>query len=143
VRPPVFGETRKRNWLETESSAGMYEDEEPWTYVTPVPSVLTVFPGDILQFLTDGYLLSTPHKVTLNTRERYTMAYFHEPNFNAVVRPLNDPASDERIHYGTHFTNMFMRCYPERITTQRIIAEGRLEALKEAKGHQETLKEAA
>jgi isopenicillin N synthase-like dioxygenase len=130
VRPPVDGEVRNRNWLETESAAGMYENEEPWNYVTPVPSVLTVFPGDILQFLTDGYLLSTPHKVKLNTRERFTMAYFHEPNFNAVVRPLNDPASDEHIHYGTHFTNMFMRCYPERITTQRIVAEGRLETLK-------------
>jgi 2-oxoglutarate dioxygenase / 2-oxoglutarate/L-arginine monooxygenase/decarboxylase len=130
VRPPVEGEVRNRNWLETESSAGMYEDEEPWTYVTPVPSVLTVFPGDILQFLTGGQLLSTPHKVKLNTRERFTMAYFHEPNFNAVVRPLADPASDEYIHYGTHFTNMFMRCYPDRITTQRIVAEGRLETLK-------------
>jgi isopenicillin N synthase-like dioxygenase len=130
VRPPVDGEVRNRNWLETESSAGMYENEEPWEYVTPVPSVLTVFPGDILQFLTDGYLLSTPHKVTLNTRERYTMAYFHEPNFDAVIRPLTDPTSDEHIHYGTHFTNMSMRCYPERITTQRIVAEGRLEALK-------------
>src|SRR6266511_2705356 len=60
VGAPVEGERRKRNWLETESSARMYEDEEPWTYVTPVPSALTVFPGDILQFLTDGRLLS-PH----------------------------------------------------------------------------------
>jgi len=52
----------------------MYEDEEPWNFVRPVPNVLTVFPGDILQLLTDGALLSTPHKVELNTRERYTMA---------------------------------------------------------------------
>jgi isopenicillin N synthase-like dioxygenase len=129
VRPPVDGERRNRNWLETESSAGMYEDEEPWTYVTPQPSVVTVFPGDILQFLTDGRLLSTPHKVTLNTRERYTMAYFHEPNFNAVIRPVAGPASDDYIHYGTHFTNMFLRCYPDRITTRRIEAEDRLPVL--------------
>jgi isopenicillin N synthase-like dioxygenase len=125
VRPPVDGERRNRNWLETESSAGMFENEEPWIFVRPVPNVLTVFPGDILQFLTDGRLLSTPHKVRLNTRERYTMAYFHEPNFQAVVRPLSDPAADEHIHYGTHFTNMFMRCYPNRITTQRILQENR------------------
>jgi isopenicillin N synthase-like dioxygenase len=123
IRPPVAGEHRNRNWLEDESSAGMFENDEPWTYVRPVPNVLTVFPGDILQFLTDGRLLSTPHKVRLNTRERYALAYFHEPNFQAVVRPLSDPASVEHIHYGTHFTNMFMRCYPNRITTQRIIQE--------------------
>lgn len=126
IRPPVAGEKRNRNWLPTESMAGMYENEEPWTFVKPVPNVLTVFPGDILQFLTNGYLLSTPHKVRLNTRERYALAYFHEPNFEADVRPLKGPPSTDRIHYGTHFTNMFMRCYPERITTRRIDREDRL-----------------
>ncbi len=129
IRPPVPGEKRKRNWLPSESSAGMYEDEEPWTFVKPVPAVLTVFPGDILQFMTHGYLLSTPHKVRLNTRERFAMAYFHEPNFAASVRPVVGPRVDESIHYGTHFTNMFMRCYPERVTTRRILAEGRLDTL--------------
>jgi 2-oxoglutarate dioxygenase / 2-oxoglutarate/L-arginine monooxygenase/decarboxylase len=129
VRPPVEGERRNRNWLETESAAGMYEDEEPWNFVQPVPNVLTVFPGDILQLLTDGRLLSTPHKVKLNTRERYTMAYFHEPSFEARVHPLSDPHGDDYLHYGTHFTNMFMRCYPDRITTQRILREDRLSVL--------------
>jgi isopenicillin N synthase-like dioxygenase len=133
VRPPIEGEVRKRNWLPTESSAGMYEHEEPWTFVKPVPKVLTVFPGDILQFLTDGYLLSTPHKVRLNTRERFAMAYFHEPNFEAGVRPLMGWPSDESIHYGTHFTHMFMRCYPERVTTRRILDEGRLSVLARMK----------
>jgi isopenicillin N synthase-like dioxygenase len=107
----------------------MYENEEPWTFVKPVPRVLTVLPGDILQFITRGYLLSTPHKVRLNTRERFAMAYFHEPNFQAWARPLLGPATDEALHYGTHFTNMFMRCYPERVTTRRILAEDRLAVL--------------
>ena len=129
IRPPVDGELRKKNWLPGHSSAGMYENDEPWTFVTPVPDVLTVFPGDILQFITDGHLLSTPHKVRLNTRERFALAYFHEPNFSACARPLLGPASDEFIHYGTHFTNMFARCYPERITTRRIDAEDRWSVL--------------
>lgn len=129
IRPPVAGEQRKRNWLQGESMAGMYENEDPWTFVKPVPSVFTVFPGDILQFLTNGYLLSTPHKVRLNTRERFAMAYFHEPSFDAVVRPLDNAGSNESIHYGSHFTNMFMRSYAERITTRRILAEDRLDKL--------------
>jgi isopenicillin N synthase-like dioxygenase len=130
IRPPVDGEVRKRNWLPDESSAGMYENEEPWTFVAPVPRVWTVFPGDILQFMTGGRLLSTPHKVRLNTRERYALAYFHEPNFQACARPLCDAAaSDAHIHYGTHFTTMFARCYPQRITTQRIVAENRWDVL--------------
>jgi isopenicillin N synthase-like dioxygenase len=134
VRPPVEGEPRNRNWLDDESSAGMFENEEPWTFVDPAPSVLTVFPGDIMQFLTGGALLSTPHKVRLNTRERYAMAYFHEPSFQACVRPLSDPDGDASIHYGTHFTRMFMRCYPERVTTQRIHAEDRLSILSALRG---------
>ncbi|MGI5460082.1 2-oxoglutarate and iron-dependent oxygenase domain-containing protein [Streptomyces sp. CA-249302] len=129
IRPPVPGEERGRNWLPGESMAGRYEDEEPWTYVAPVPSVFTVFPGDIMQFMTGGALLSTPHKVRLAARERYTLAYFHEPAFNAVARPLaaTDPA--EHIHYGTHFTSMFRRCYPDRVTTRRMDEEGGLKVL--------------
>ncbi|MFF4272906.1 2OG-Fe(II) oxygenase family protein [Streptomyces sp. NPDC001536] len=129
IRPPVPGERRGRNWLPDESMAGRYEHDEPWTYVTPVPGVLTVFPGDIMQFMTDGTLLSTPHKVRLADRERYTLAYFHEPAFNAVARPLSRPDGDEYIHYGTHFTSMFRRCYPDRVTTRRMDAEGGLKVL--------------
>ncbi|WP_105968964.1 2OG-Fe(II) oxygenase family protein [Streptomyces geranii] len=130
IRPPVPGETRGRNWLPEESMAGRYENEEPWTFVTPAPSVFTVFPGDIMQFITGGTLLSTPHKVRLADRERFTMAYFHEPSFQAVARPLEPADADEFIHYGTHFTNMFMRCYPDRSTTARIEQEDRLSVLE-------------
>jgi isopenicillin N synthase-like dioxygenase len=129
IRPPIAGETRHRNWLPEESTEGLYENEEPWLFVKPVPNVLTVFPGDILQFLTHGHLLSTPHKVRLNTRERFALAYFHEPNFKACIRPLLGPSSEECIHYGTHFTQMFMRCCPDRAATRRIIGEDRLSIL--------------
>jgi 2-oxoglutarate dioxygenase / 2-oxoglutarate/L-arginine monooxygenase/decarboxylase len=129
IRPPVAGEERGRNWLPGESMAGRYENEEPWTFVTPVPAVFTVFPGDIMQFITGGTLLATPHKVRLANRERYTLAYFHEPSFGATARPLDGAGSGEFIHYGTHFTNMFMRCYPGRTTTARIEAEDRLSVL--------------
>lgn len=133
IRPPVAGEKRNRNWLQTESSAGQFEHQEPWTFVKPVPRVFTVFPGDILQFLTDGLLLSTPHKVKLNTRERFAFAYFHEPHFEAVARPVLGNERDTSIHYGEHFTNMFMRCYPERTTTKRIHRENRLSHIERLK----------
>ena len=48
----------------------------------------------------------------------------------AGVRPLGPSAPEEFIPYGTHFTNMFLRCHPERITTRRIHAEGRLSVLR-------------
>ncbi|MFE7135731.1 isopenicillin N synthase family dioxygenase [Streptomyces sp. NPDC057638] len=144
VRPPVPGECRNRNWLERESAAGMYENEGPWTYVPPVEGTVTAFPGDILQLLTCGELLSTPHKVRLTDRERYSMAYFHEPNFQAWVEPLltspqsaGESPDEERLHYGSHFTRMMMRSYPARTTTRRIREEGglvRLARLREGAG---------
>ncbi|MER5767398.1 2OG-Fe(II) oxygenase family protein [Streptomyces sp. NPDC001985] len=145
IRPPVPGEHRNRNWLEHESTAGVYEDDEPWSEVPPVPGTVTVFPGDILQLLTGGHLLSTPHKVRLADRPRYAIAYFHEPNFQARVRPLRharsgagpDAAERQVLHYGTHFTNMFMRCYPDRTTTTRLREDGgllRLARLREGSG---------
>ncbi|MFK0050497.1 2-oxoglutarate and iron-dependent oxygenase domain-containing protein [Streptomyces sp. NPDC090741] len=129
VRPPVEGERRSRNWVAGESSAGRAEDAQDWRFVTPEPGVLTVFPGDILQFLTRGAVEATAHRVRLAERERYALAYFHEPHFDARIRPLGGRREEETLHYGRHITDMLMRCYPERATTLRIIREGRLAAL--------------
>lgn len=93
-----------------------------------------------MQLITNNYLPSTPHKVGLNYDERYAFAYFHEPNFSSVIETLPEfqdktgkNALTERIHYGSHFTDMFMRNYPERITAKRIHAEGRLDILADLK----------
>jgi isopenicillin N synthase-like dioxygenase len=135
VRPPVQGEARRRNWIFGESTAGRHEDEEPWIPVEPAPRALTVFPGDVMQFVTGGHLLATPHLVRPAARERHAMAYFHEPHFQACVRPLlGDAAPGECMHYGTHFTRMFARRQPERATTRRLAADDRwttLAALRE------------
>ena len=90
-----------------------------------------------MQYLTGNHLMATSHKVGLNTTERFVFAYFHEPSFQAVLRPLEQYAApagthDEGVHYGTHFTNMFLRNYPDRITTKRLLAEGRYGKLKQS-----------
>lgn len=152
MRPPQNSDDYA-NWKQ--SAAGFKEDDEGWMFVPPAENVFTVFPGkphsllfseqfhwpiaistgDMMQFLTNSALPSTPHKVGLNIRERFAFAYFHEPNFQAVVKPL--PGYDagqepkEGVHYGRHFTDMFMRNYPQRITTQRLIDEGRYKLLDE------------
>ena len=90
--------------------------------------------GDMIQYLTGAYLTATPHKVGLNTVDRFTFAYFHEPSFQAILKPLDgydQGNTRNHVHYGTHFTNMFMRNYPDRITTQRILAEDRYSKLNE------------
>jgi isopenicillin N synthase-like dioxygenase len=128
------------------------EDDAGWVYVPPTAGKFTVFPGkrqgslfqetqahefspsgDMMQYMTNSFLQSTPHKVGLNVRERFAFAYFHEPNFRSVVKPLPGYNAGQSpiggIHYGTHFTNMFLRNYPDRVTTTRLRAEGRYHLL--------------
>ena len=111
--------SRSRNWRE--SSAGSHEDEGGWLFVPPEPNVVTIFPGDMMEFATRGEIVATLHKVRLSDEERHSMAYFHEPAFGAV---LERPDTGESIHYGTHFTDMFMRCYPDKLVTRRINSHG-------------------
>lgn len=125
VRPPVCGEKRLNAWLDGNSMAGVYEKDDPWTFVEPVANTLTVFPGDMFQLLTNGYLLSTPHKVSLNpSRERFAMAYFHEPAFDRKLETLEmfrENGFRHSIEYGTHFTNMFIRGLPDRSVSKKLL----------------------
>jgi isopenicillin N synthase-like dioxygenase len=40
-------------------------------------------------------------------------------------------SSPSGIHYGTHFTNTFTRCYKDRVTTRRIHEEDRMRLLSQ------------
>ncbi|KAH7113358.1 2-oxoglutarate-dependent ethylene/succinate-forming enzyme [Dactylonectria macrodidyma] len=122
VRPPYKDES-VANW--ERSAAGMKEDSEGWVFIPPAENVFT--------YMTNSVLPSTLHKVGLNMKERFAFAYFHEPSFQAVIKPLPGyeagQSPEEGIQYGKHFTNMFMRNYPERITTHRLVDEGRYKLL--------------
>lgn len=134
IRPPNPDEAIA-NWKT--STAGAYENDDNWVYVPPMPNVITVFTGNMMQHMTNSHLPSTLHKVALNTKERFAFAYFHEPNFSAQVKLLPQFADgkktegSEAICYGRHFTNMAMRNYPERITAQRMMSEERISKLDE------------
>lgn len=130
IRPPLTPngdkEKRKKNWIPRQSMAGEYKDDSHWIRVPLHDNVLTVFPGDLLQYITGDTIMATPHKVELHPKkERYAIAYFHEPNFGCSLSPLVGSNIPEKVHYGKHFTDMFMRCYPQRLTTLKIISEGR------------------
>jgi isopenicillin N synthase-like dioxygenase len=96
--------------------------------ITIHEGAVLVSPGEILEFLTSGALVATPLEVAIGDGDQQVMTYFHEPSFDAGMRPVLEPG-DGFLHYGTHFTNVFMRRYPERVTTQRIAVEDRLSIL--------------
>jgi isopenicillin N synthase-like dioxygenase len=138
IRPPLAPdgekEIRKKNWIPGQSMAGEYKSDAHWVRVPFHDNVLTVFPGDLLQYVTGDLLMATPHKVELHPEvERYALAYFHEPNFGCSLSPLLGSNIPDKVHYGKHFTDMFMRCYPQRLTTQKIISEGRYALLDQIK----------
>jgi isopenicillin N synthase-like dioxygenase len=87
-------------------------------------NTLTVSPGEIMEFLTDGML-----RPALYQAGEHAMVYFHEPDFDTGIRPFTERDDPQFVHYGTHFTSMFMHTYPCGITTRRIVAEDRLAVL--------------
>ena len=68
-----------------------------WIGVPPLPGSLVVNVGDMLRRWSNGRLRSTPHRVQCpRERERYSCAYFHDPNVNAWIRPLPECVDRDR-----------------------------------------------
>ena len=135
VRPPIHNEYRPTNIYNNEGDTSNvdYVDKK-WIYVEPPmdrnENVLHVFPGDFMQYITNAEYKATPHKVMTSHKDRYALAAFFEPNFDSYHYPIYGKLFDqdiEPVHYGTHFTKMFMRCYPNSETTQNIVNNNLLE----------------
>jgi isopenicillin N synthase-like dioxygenase len=90
---------------------------------------LTVVPGVLMQYMTCGLLPPAPRGPWPQATDRFAIAYFHVPNFQTCIRPLSESSGDAFLHYGTHFTTTYMRRFPARPTTLRILAEDRLSVL--------------
>ena len=60
-----------------------------WVDVPPRDDALIVNVGDMLHRMSNGKLLSTPHRVINATgRERYSVPFFFDPNVKANIAPL-------------------------------------------------------
>lgn len=60
-----------------------------WVDVPPKPDALVVNVGDMLHRMSNGRLLSTPHRV-INTsgRERYSVPFFFDPHVSTEIVPM-------------------------------------------------------
>ncbi|KAL0487201.1 iron/ascorbate oxidoreductase [Acrasis kona] len=79
-----------------------------WVDVTPIENTIIINLGDLLSKWTNGRFVSTLHRVKATPADRYSVPFFFEPSFDAVIQPLSVCLSEgetpkmQPIQYGTH-----------------------------------------
>jgi isopenicillin N synthase-like dioxygenase len=72
-----------------------------WVTAHPIPGTLVVNVGDLLHRWTNGALLSNEHRVINRSgRERHSMAFFFDPDFDTVVDPAALCAPGDKPRYA-------------------------------------------
>lgn len=69
-----------------------------WLDVEPVPGAVNINTGDLMTHWSNGRYLSTEHRVLprIGHRDRYSIAYFSDPDDNTLVQCLPSCVSPER-----------------------------------------------
>jgi isopenicillin N synthase-like dioxygenase len=116
--------------LRQDSSGGLQiKRESQWMAAPPIPDSFVCNIGDMLERMTGGYYVSTPHRVRNSSgRDRLSFAFFFDPNFNAEVESIRLAAEvndnkDERwdhtsVHefrgtYGDYLLGKVSRVFPQ------------------------------
>ncbi|KAL7630111.1 UNVERIFIED_CONTAM: hypothetical protein RMT77_019754 [Armadillidium vulgare] len=79
-----------------------------WVQAHPVPGAILVNVGDMLQTLTSGRLVATPHRVLIPEEERRkrcsrkSVAFFVNPNKEVVLKPFGVPDDDKKSYRTAH-----------------------------------------
>jgi isopenicillin N synthase-like dioxygenase len=100
-----------------------------WVTAPPVAGSFVCNIGDMLDRMTGGRYLSTPHRVRNSAgRDRISFAFFFDPNFNAEVKPIESDAllidnrqerwDQKSVHefqgtYGDYLLDKVSRVFPE------------------------------
>jgi isopenicillin N synthase-like dioxygenase len=100
-----------------------------WIEAPPIANAFVCNIGDMLDRMTGGRYLSTPHRVrNISGRHRQSVAFFFDPNFNAEVKAIemNAEVTDNKgerwdqasVHefegtYGDYLLNKVSKVFPE------------------------------
>jgi isopenicillin N synthase-like dioxygenase len=99
--------------------------DETWLNADPIPGAFVVNIGDMIERWTNGLWKSTMHRVIHRGQNyRISVPFFYEPNFDAMVRPLEKCVKEiggRPIHqgstYGEHLlTKVFSNFYYSKRT---------------------------
>lgn len=90
-----------------------------WVEGTPIPGTFVINIGDLLQRLTnDRYLANLHRVVNASGRERYSIPFFIDADYDAEFAPLascidaDNPARYEAVTCGAHKYGRFVESYP-------------------------------
>ena len=116
--------------LRQDMSGGLeVKTKSRWVAAPPIPNSFVCNIGDMLDRMTGGRYLSTPHRVrNVAGHNRLSFPFFFDPNFNAAVRPIKIDAKandnkEERwdrasVHefggtYGDYLLSKVSKVFPE------------------------------
>ncbi len=81
-----------------------------WVAAPPIPGALVCNLGDMLERLTGGRFVSTPHRVVNRAaRERLSFPFFYDPDFAARMTPV--PAAARRRDSGPRWDGADVHAY--------------------------------
>lgn len=132
-RAPMPGQLRKGQHSDWGSLTVLYQDDAPgglqvwnkqgrWVDVPAIPGSFVVNIGDLMAVWTNDRWVSTVHRV-INPprehadRERYSVPFFHQPNFDARIECIptctgpGRPARYEPVCSGPYILEKFRRAY--------------------------------
>lgn len=89
-----------------------------WTEAVPVEGALPVVIGKMIQVTSNDLYRATVHRVHATTgKERFSAPFFHGPNFDSVIQPLDMlctddyPAKYQPYHYGQSVLTSLKKSY--------------------------------
>ncbi|KAJ6804404.1 S-norcoclaurine synthase 1-like [Iris pallida] len=98
-----------------------------WFPVKPLPGAFVVNVGDVLEIFSNGKYKSIEHRVIVNTeKERLTLATFHGPDKNCILRPLPQLVKAGAENYMSSTFEDYMNGF----SSKKLDGKGHLESVK-------------
>jgi isopenicillin N synthase-like dioxygenase len=88
-----------------------------WVPVPPISRACVVNIGNLMQIWSNGRFPSTPHRVVNRSgRDRYSIAFFVNPNYTTVMKPLIGESSGDfkPFRSGQYQQGVYRRIFPQR-----------------------------
>ena len=92
-------------------------DAGEWIVAPPIPGTFVINVGEMLKFMTNDGFASALHRVVNRSgRERYSIPFFVNPDYDAVLTPLPSFGGAEApaapIHAGEHMAAFYRNLWP-------------------------------